>query len=130
MTTQSPVDKLREMRLSAMASAFEGQCGTDADTWNGLSFEDRFGMLVDREWEQRRNNKLSRLIRSAGFRYPGACMEDIEYHADRKLNRGELLRLPDAGTSGKTITSSSWVPPGVARPTWPTPLAWPRAGTT
>ena len=47
MTTQSTVDKLREMRLSAMASAFEGQCGTDADTWNGLSFEDRFGMLVD-----------------------------------------------------------------------------------
>lgn len=95
MTTQSTIDKLREMRLSAMAAAFEGQCGSGG--WNGLSFEDRFGMLVDKEWEQRRNNKLSRLIRSAGFRYPGACMEDVEYHADRKLNRGELLRLSGCG---------------------------------
>ena len=95
MTTQSTVDKLREMRLSAMTAAFEGQCGTD--TWNGLPFESRFEMLVDKEWEQRRNNKLSCLIRSADFRYPGACMEDIEYHADRKLNRGELIQLSGCG---------------------------------
>ncbi len=91
MTIQTTIDKLREMRLSSMANAFEEQCS--AGGFDGLSFEDRFGMLVDREWEQRKNNKLSRLIRSAGFRYPGACMEGIEYHADRKLNRGELLRL-------------------------------------
>lgn len=91
MTVQATIDKLHEMRLSSMANAFEEQCG--ASGFDGLSFEDRFGMLVDREWEQRKNNKLTRLIRGAGFRYPGACMEGIEYHADRKLNRSELLRL-------------------------------------
>lgn len=91
MTTQSTIDKLREMRLSAMAGAFEEQCRTGG--FDGLSFEDRIGILVDKEWGQRKNNKLSRLIRNAGFRYPGACMEDIEYHPDRKLNRSELLRL-------------------------------------
>lgn len=95
MTVQSTIDKLREMRLSAMAGAFEAQCGTSA--FADLSFEDRFGMLVDKEWDLRKNNKLSRLIRSAGFRYPGACMEDIEYHADRKLDRSELLRLSGCG---------------------------------
>lgn len=91
MTVQSTVDKLREMRLSAMASAFELQSASGKFT--DLTFEDRFGMLVDKEWELRKNNKLARLIRDAGFRYPGACMEDIEYHADRKLNRSQLLRL-------------------------------------
>ena len=73
MTVQSTIDKLRELRLSAMAGAFEDQCRTGG--LQGLSFEDRFGILVDREWESRRNNRLARLIRSAGFRYPGACME-------------------------------------------------------
>lgn len=91
MTTQSTIDKLREMHLSAMAGAFEEQCRTGG--FDGLSFEDRIGILVGKEWAQRKNNKLSRLIRNAGFRYPGACMEDIEYHPDRKLNRSELLRL-------------------------------------
>ena len=91
MTVQSTIDKLRELRLSAMAGAFEDQCR--AGGLQGLSFEDRFGILVYRAWESRRNNRLARLIRSAGFRYPGACMEDIEYHADRKLDRGKLLRL-------------------------------------
>ena len=95
MTVQSTIDKLRELRLSAMAGAFEDQCRTGG--LQSLSFEDRFGILVDREWESRRNNRLARLIRSAGFRYPGACMEDIEYHADRKLDRGKLLRLSGCG---------------------------------
>ena len=95
MTVQSTIDKLRELRLSATAGAFEDQCRNGSH--RGLSFEERFGILVDREWESRRNNRLARLIRNAGFRYPGACMEDIEYHADRKLDRGKLLRLSGYG---------------------------------
>ena len=82
MIRQSTLDKLHEMRLSAMAEAFENQC-TDAATYQNLSFEDRFGMLVDREWEKRKNSKLQKLIRNAGFRYPNASVEAIEYHPDR-----------------------------------------------
>ena len=52
MIRQVTIDKLHEMRLSAMASAFENQCA-DAATYQDLSFEDRFGMLVDREWQKR-----------------------------------------------------------------------------
>lgn len=48
MIRQSTIDKLHEMRLSAMADAFENQCAAAA-TYQNLSFEDRFGMLVDRE---------------------------------------------------------------------------------
>ena len=46
MTIQSTTDKLRELRLSTMAGAFEDQCR--AGGLQGLSFEDRFGILVDR----------------------------------------------------------------------------------
>ena len=48
MIRQSTIDKLHDMRLSAMSDAFECQC-KDPDTYQGLSFEDRFGMLVDKK---------------------------------------------------------------------------------
>ena len=82
MIRQVTIDKLHEMRLSAMASAFENQCA-DAATYQDLSFEDRFGLIVDQEWANRKNNHLKRLIKNAGFAESGACVEDIEYHADR-----------------------------------------------
>jgi len=91
MLNQPMMNKLREMRLKAMATALETQL-TDK-TYDELSFEDRLGMLIDSEWTHRRTNKLQRLIRQAHFRYPGACVEDIEYHADRKLNKQQILQL-------------------------------------
>lgn len=64
-----------------------------AATYDGLSFEDHFGMLVDKEWDKRRNTKLQKMIHSVGFRYPNACIENIEYHADRKLDKGQMLEF-------------------------------------
>ena len=92
MIRQVTIDKLHEMRFAAMASAFENHCA-DAATDQDLSFEDRFGMLVDREWEIRKNSKLQKLIRNAEFRYPNASVEAIEYHPDRKLDKGQMLEF-------------------------------------
>ena len=92
MIRQSTIDKLHEMHLSAMSDAFENQCNNPA-TYDRLSFEDRFGMLVDKEWDKRKSTKLDKLIRSAGFRYPNACVENIEYHADRKLDKAQMLEF-------------------------------------
>ena len=50
-------------------------------------------MLVDREWEKRKNSKLQKLIRNAGFRYPNASVEAIEYHPDRNLDKGQMLEF-------------------------------------
>lgn len=71
MIRQVTIDKLHEMRLSAMASAFENQCA-DAATYQDLSFEDRFGMLVDREWEnvKTRNFKSLSAMQNSGIRMP------------------------------------------------------------
>jgi DNA replication protein DnaC len=91
MVNEATIGKLHEMRLSAMAQAFRQQMNDPA--MDALSFADRFGLLVDREWDARRTNRLKRLIRTADFPILGACMEDIEYHADRKLDREQLLQL-------------------------------------
>lgn len=63
MINQSTLDKLIEMRLTAMADAFRIQM--DNCNMNEIPFEDRFGMLVDIEYSNRKNNRLKRLIRSA-----------------------------------------------------------------
>lgn len=65
MLTENTVTKLQEMHLSAMAKAFKDQL-TDPNITD-LSFEDRFGLLVDHEWTTRKSNHLNRLIKNAGF---------------------------------------------------------------
>mgnify|MGYP003592043265 CR=1 FL=1 len=85
------VNKLNELRLPAMAEAYREQM-TDASC-DALGFEERFGVMVDAEWGRRRNNRLTALVRKAGFQNSEACVENLEYHEDRKLDRGQIFRL-------------------------------------
>ena len=65
MLTENTVTKLQEMHLSAMSKAFKDQM-TDPNMAD-MSFEDRFGLIVDHEWTTRKNNHLNRLIKNAGL---------------------------------------------------------------
>jgi DNA replication protein DnaC len=91
MIHEPTLRKLQEMRLAAMADSYQNQL-LDPN-FQALSFEERFGLLVDMEWSRRKNNRLSSLIRKADFQQSNACIEDVEYHADRKLDRTQILRL-------------------------------------
>lgn len=91
MLTENTITKLQEMHLSAMAKAFKEQLTNPSMA--GMSFEDRFGLLVDHEWTARKNNHLKRLIKNACLAEPNACVEDIEYHADRNLDKSQIARL-------------------------------------
>ena len=91
MVNNATVSKLRELKLSAMANEFllqEGNASIFA-----MSFDERFGMLVDSEYNARENSRLTRLIRNAGYPNSGACLEDVEYHPDRRLNKDLITRL-------------------------------------
>ena len=91
MLSTETLRKLHEMRLGVMAEAFSAQL-EDAQ-FQAVSFEDRFAMLVDAEWSARKSNRLTRLIRNAGYADPAACVENIEYHPERRLDREQILRL-------------------------------------
>jgi len=91
MLQNNTISKLHDMKLSVMAFSFKKQLDDKATA--ELSFEDRFGMLVDAEWTARKNNRLKRLIRKADYAFPGACLEDIEYHDDRRLDKSLITRL-------------------------------------
>lgn len=91
MTNQSTTDKLIEMRLTSVADAFRIQM--DDTTIKEVPFEDRFGMLVDVEYSNRKNNRLKRLIRQAEFEQSDASIAAIDYHSGRKLDKALTSRL-------------------------------------
>lgn len=91
MTNQSTIDKLIEMRLTSMSDAFITQM--DDPRMKDVPFEDRFGLLVDIEYNNRKSNSLKRLIKGAGFDQPEAYIADINYTSGRKLNRSLIERL-------------------------------------
>ena len=91
MLTENTVSKLHEMKLSVMAQSFREQM--TSQECMGLSFEDRFSLIVDSEWASRKSNRLNRLIRSAEYAIPGASIEDIEYSPERKLDKTLISRL-------------------------------------
>lgn len=99
MTIESTITKLNEMRLSAIAETYYDQMNDPQ--YRELSFEDRFNLLIDSEYIRRKNNKLDRLIRTASLRMPDACIEDIHYYEDRKLDRTTILRLASCNYIGE-----------------------------
>lgn len=91
MINTATINKLIEMRMSAMATALRTQM--QDHSMHGFSFEDRIGMLVDIEYDNRKNNRLHRLIRNASFDQPSASIADINYQGGRKLNKSLINRL-------------------------------------
>ena len=91
MTNESTINKLIEMRMSAMADAFRMQLNDHS--MNRISFEDRFGLMVDVEYTNRKNNRLHRLVKKATLDQPQASIYDINYQSGRKLNKPLIERL-------------------------------------
>ena len=90
MFNNATLSQLHDLRLSAMAESFREQ--QDNRDVAALSFEERFGMLVEAEWLARRNKRTERLIRQAAFRLP-AVIEDIDYQGKKGITKGEILKL-------------------------------------
>ena len=57
-----------------------------------LSFEERLGLLIDRQWDWRQNRALERRLRNARLQGP-ACVEDIDYRTPRGLDRAVVRSL-------------------------------------
>src|SRR5437879_13691553 len=88
MLNQQTVEKLYTMRMRGMADAFVQQ-QEDPQT-SHLSFEERFALLVDRQWNWRQNRALERRLRDARLQ-GNACLEDIDLRAARGLDK-KLVR--------------------------------------
>ena len=77
-----------------MAAALADQ-GTRPPT-RRLSFEQRLGLLVDKELTEREDRRVGRYLKSAKLR-TGAVVEDIDFHRQRGLERSVVLGLAASG---------------------------------
>ena len=94
MLMQPTIEKLHALKLTGMAEAFRRQA--DDPESAGLSFEERFAMIVDRQWDWRENKALARRIKSAAFKLQ-ATVEDIDYRGgSRRLDRPLIRSLSDS----------------------------------
>jgi len=91
MLSEPTMIKLHAMRLSVMADDWQAQ---QADPQIAtLSFDERFGLLVDAEYIARENRKLTRRLREAKLRLPQACVEDIQAAQARGLDKAVIRQL-------------------------------------
>ncbi len=91
MLTQPTLEKLRALKLEAMAQSWTAQ---QKDTGvSTLSFDERLGLLVDAEWLHRENKKLERCLKEARLKLSSACVEDIDYPVRRDLDRALIRQL-------------------------------------
>jgi DNA replication protein DnaC len=84
------IEKLKSLKLIGMLLALEEQIKTS--NINQLSFEERLGLMVDREETNRNNKKFQRRIRSAKLKQQ-ACLEDVDYKTPRGLSKASILSL-------------------------------------
>ena len=91
------IAKLEALGLPAMAAALADQVAVPGP-WNELAFEDRLGLLADKEADARDSRRLATRLKAAKLRYP-AAVEDLDFRAPRGLQRAEILQL----------ANSSWI---------------------
>jgi DNA replication protein DnaC len=96
MLNEQTKSKLYAMKLNGMAIAYEEQCRQPRTA--ELAFDERLGLLVDRQWTWREDRALKTRLQHAKFKLP-ACVEDLDFQAGCGLKRSQVEQL----------ASSQWV---------------------
>jgi DNA replication protein DnaC len=116
MLTENTLETLRYLKLHGMAQALEQQRETP-DT-HALAFEERLGLLVDRERLYRQNGRYRGLLREARLKVAQACVEDISYKPGRGLDKSQIAALADGAwiqrgqnllVTGPTGSGKTWI---------------------
>lgn len=90
MLLHPTIEKLQALRLNGMARALQDQMTMSSDA--DLSFEERLGLLVDREATERDSRRLTMRLKLARLRQ-SASPEDVDFRHPRGLDRAQFLAL-------------------------------------
>jgi DNA replication protein DnaC len=113
MLNNQTIEKLKDMKLKTMAQMLS----QPDPSYLELSFEERLGLMVEKEWIAKKNSKIKRLLRNANLGL-NACIEDIDYSSDRTINKQSILELASCDfiekslniiTTGKTGSGKTYL---------------------
>ncbi len=89
MHIEQTLHQMRQMRLTHMATSFETRLKNGDN--RELSHEEFVALLVEDEFSERQNRKLSRMMGRANFKPGQACIEDIQYSSVRGLSKSDIM---------------------------------------
>ena len=91
MLTNQTREALLALRLPGMARAYGEQL--DNPTTQSMGFDDRLGLMVDVELAQREKRRIDRLLKNAKLKAQTACPEDIDFSAQRGIDKRQVMDL-------------------------------------
>lgn len=91
MLTQQTIEKLKNLGYMGMAEEFVRH--EQQPNVQRLSFEERFGLLVDAQTHYVEQRRYLRMMKTAKLKQPDACIENIDYRSTRGLDKGALQSL-------------------------------------
>lgn len=124
MLTNPTIETLKTLKVYGMLEALEEQQQTPAV--QGLSFEERLALLIDRERLYRENQRRTRLLRGARLKVAEASIEDINYKAARGLDKRQIAQLATGEwirrsqnllITGATGSGKTWIACALAQQT-------------
>ena len=114
MLLHPTLETLAQLRLDGMLKALQEQL--DMPQIQTLSFEERLGLLLDRELTTRENRRLKTRLKQAKLREP-AAIEDLDYRTQRGLDKALMSRLATGQWIGEHLNVILTGPTGVGK-TW------------
>ena len=108
------LDKLQQLKLTGMRRALQDQAAMPEIS--AIPFEERLGLLVDRELTERDNRRMQMRLRSAKLKQ-NTALEDVDFKSPRGLDRALILKLADCAWVAAHLNVLITGPTGVGK-TW------------
>ena len=90
MITEEHFELFKQFRIKAMGDKLREMIN-DA-SYDKFTFEEKIEMLLGAESLARRDRKIAKYVKQAGFKTPAACVEDVIYLPERTLSKDRVLR--------------------------------------
>lgn len=90
MLAEEHFELFKQFRIKAMGDKLREMI--DDASYDRFAFEEKMEMLLDAEFSARRDRKIAKYVKQAGFKTPTACIEDVVYLPDRTLNKDRIAR--------------------------------------
>ena len=112
MLNHPTLEKLQTLRLSGMLKALNEQ--QQMPEINSLGFEERLGLLIDREVTERENRRLGTRLNKAKLRH-SCCVEDLDFKTSRGMDKALILSLAACTWIARGINVLICGPTGVGK---------------
>jgi len=109
------LEKMRKLKFFGMHRAFK--TSIESGKTENYTSDEMVSMLIDSEWDDRKNRSMERQLKNAKFRYK-ASIEEFHFHADRNVDRNQIMRFGDCSfvskfenilVTGSTGTGKSYI---------------------